>query len=140
MPYKISWYIPQRVLLVEGWGVVDELQLRKQAFEIRTLLNQGISPVHMLVNMAHVVSIVVDETQIYDVTAPMYEDTPLGWRLYFGSRDRTKRDLTSLTSRMFHLRTAWFEHQKDALLFLASVDESLHLLVPDEDDLEIKAE
>ncbi len=140
MPYNISWYIPQRILLVEGCGVIDEPQLRKQAFEIRALLNKGISPVHMLVNMSHVVSIVVDKSRIYDVTAPMYQDTPLGWRLYFGSHDRTKRDLTSLTSRLFHLRTAWFEQQKDALLFLASLDESLHLLAPSEDDLEMKAE
>ncbi|MCL4879826.1 MAG: hypothetical protein KJ064_24425 [Anaerolineae bacterium] len=138
MPYKLSWYIDRRVLLVEGCGVIDEIQLRRQALEIRDWLKDSIPPVHLLVDMSHLVSIVVDETKVQDITAPMYENTPLGWRLYFGSRDRAKRHLTSITSRLFHLRTAWFEHKKDALWFLASLDESLHLLTPSEDEPESK--
>jgi hypothetical protein len=125
MSYQISWLVENRVLLIEGHGEVTLQEMEQQAQDIRRLIAGTKTPIHFVVDLRDLEKVDYDADSAAYIADVLYATISLGWRLLYGNRDITTREMFRTTTRRYGLKTAWVSNQQEALRFLSDVDETL---------------
>jgi hypothetical protein len=127
MPYEISWHLEKRVLMVKLFGVLIE-QESNEVSEINTRhLQEGIAPVHIIVDTNGLEKFPVNLRQNSQYMA--YLSSPsLGWVIVLGlSNNMLARFAVTVISQVVKFRLAQRTTVADALSYLESQDATLKL-------------
>ncbi|MCA0458082.1 MAG: hypothetical protein LCI00_29215 [Chloroflexi bacterium] len=116
MPYKMSWVIPSRVLLIELTHVLPADEIIRLTDECHTCVATGQAPVH----------IIIDATPVHDLkfnfreTAPLsksMENEDIGWWILINSSKMMQFTASVITTLL-----------KKKLKSAYSLDEALNIL------------
>ena len=125
MPYQISWQVEKRVLMVKLFGVLIE-QESNEVGEINTrYLQEGIAPVHIIVDTNDLEKFPVNLRQNAQYMA--YLSSPsLGWVIVLGlSKNMLARFAVTVISQVVHFKLAQRTTVADALSYLQGQDSTL---------------
>jgi hypothetical protein len=125
MPYQISWHVEKRVLMVKLFGVLIE-QESNEVGEINTrYLQEGIAPVHIIVDTNGLEKFPVNLRQNSQFMA--YLSSPaLGWVVVLGlSNNMLARFAVTVISQVVKFKLAQRTTVDDALSYLQSQDSTL---------------
>jgi hypothetical protein len=84
MPFEIGWCVENRVIYERVSGDVDFEATASAANHVSTLLNAGIAPVHLVIEMSELKSFPTNVSKIHTVTQFM-RSPALGWVVVIGS-------------------------------------------------------
>jgi hypothetical protein len=125
MSYEISWYIPQRVLLIRLTGELGLNDVEAMALDIKTMLEQGTAPVHIL----------LDDTlggeppkSLRELKTRMeaVKDTGVGWVVGIGEVNAVAKFLVPLLMKIVRINFVRHSTLEDAVQFLIQRDITLH--------------
>ena len=127
MPYEISWHLEKRVLMVKLFGVLIE-QESNEVSEINTrYLQEGIAPVHIIVDTNSLEKFPVNLRQNSQYMA--YLSSPaLGWVIVLGlSNNMLARFAVTVISQVVKFKLAQRTTVEEAISYLESQDSTLKL-------------
>ena len=84
MPFEIRWCVENRVIYERVTGDVDFESTASAADQVSGLLNAGVAPVHMVIEMTDLKSFPTNVSKIHTVTQFM-RSPALGWVVVIGS-------------------------------------------------------
>jgi hypothetical protein len=134
MPYSFDWVVQGRVVLEKAFGDVTIEELVRFNAEVTTLIaEQGIAPVHVIVDLTNVGKY---PSSLKDIMSTMRQRVPdkVGWMLVV-TQNPIMRFVASIIFQLARLRVRMFQTIQEALDFLKENDDSLP-----PDNLQIKDE
>jgi len=125
MPYTIGWYpgYEDRVVYKVFSGVLTLEELTAGGQELAQLVQQGIDPVHVLVDVHLVKGFPKSATQIKKAAMP-YSNLQLGWILLVGASSVMSM-FTGLVAQLAGTKLRSFSSEEEALAFIAQKDPTL---------------
>ena len=127
MPYRIQWYVEGRVILEEAFGDVTVEELIRFNAEVTTLIvDQGIAPVHVIVDLTKVEKY---PSSLREVLGTMRQKHPekVGWMLVV-TESPIMRFVASTVFQIARLKLRTFATLQQAKGFLAEIDETVALI------------
>ncbi len=123
MPHEISWYQEKRIVLNRLIGSLD-VEAGTQASEATSqFLNEGVAPVHLIVDMTELKSFPTNITKVN--TMNQYLKNPsLGWVVVIGG-NTLSQFLVNVLSQVIRFRVAQRPTLEQAVDFLRAQDPSL---------------
>jgi len=123
MPYQTDWYIEDRVVKIDVTGelTLDQIDAFDADYHYKT--ENGMPPVHMLLNCNRVTRFPMDIGKIYPVLSKR-KHTRAGWILLISGNSACQyvvQNLTNLLKIRFHSCSS----VEEAFVFLTQVDETL---------------
>jgi hypothetical protein len=123
MPYKLTTLVDEHLNLLTSWGIVTVNDL--QAFDQEALAFTRASSkplVHSIFDYTHIEAL----PSLKDLAAVRVGKEPnVGWTVFTGVKNKVLRMLLSLTVQLVGQRVRFFETNREALEFLAGMDETL---------------
>lgn len=123
MPHEISWYQEKRIILNRLIGSLDLETGTKASEATSQFLNEGIAPVHLIVDMTELKSFPTNITKVN--TMNQYLKNPaLGWVIVVGG-NTLSQFLVNVLSQVIRFRVAQRPTLQQAVDFLRAQDQSL---------------
>jgi hypothetical protein len=120
MPYQLSWWVKDRVIVEKFWGDFTDEDVSMWEQEILPMLEQTSSPkVHLLLEIADVHSL-PSIGAIRQMSIPSHPK--IGWVVVYGLRKNYVRALLLFTVLLFNMHYKIVDNQHQALAFLAELD------------------
>jgi SepF-like predicted cell division protein (DUF552 family) len=127
MPYRIQWYVEGRVILEEAFGDVTIEELVRFNAEVTALIvNEGIAPVHVIVDLSKVEKY---PSSLREVLGTMRQKNPekVGWMMIV-TESPVMRFVASTVFQLARLKLRTFATMQQAKMFLAEIDESVAMI------------
>jgi len=127
MPYRIQWYVEHRVILEEAYGNVMIEELIQFNAEVTDLIvDQGIAPVHVIVDLTKVEKY---PPSLREVLGTMRQKSPekVGWMLIV-TENPIMRFVASTVFQIARLKLRTFATMPQAKGFLAEMDETVAMV------------
>src|SRR5258707_15767491 len=123
MPYILSWYLENRILLnrVSGVVAIDDFREVHQ-FNLEQL-KVGTAPIHIIIDTTRVEQFDLSLVEFQQVLGRPTEPT-MGWLVLVGN-DTMARFLAAITTQFLKTQGRMFSTMGEALAFLQAVDLSL---------------
>lgn len=125
MPYQIEWHIDKRVVYERLYGKLTGPELQKASDETSRFLHEGISPVHLIIDMSDVEQLPITVRQATGMTRYL-RDPNLGWLVVIGG-GTIINFMVAVTSQVINYSFARRESIPDAMDFLAKQDKTLEV-------------
>lgn len=128
MPFELSWYIPDRVIYIRTHGETGS-QLELFAQELGNYVQQGIAPVHLILDDTQTISMNMKIKGLQMAFKNSHIDgEKLGWCTGVGDTNTIVKVMTPLFVTMLQIEYKRFDHLTQAIAFLRQVDMTLRIL------------
>ena len=122
MPYKMSWYYPSRIVLVEVIGDVDSSELSALGEELNRFLNEGQSPIHVITDARNLGSF---PTKAQDVRNALKNLEAFGIDIIVGFKNPIAKFLATVMSRLSNFEVRLVDDMEQAENTLRRLDPTL---------------
>lgn len=128
MSFEISWYIPQRIIHIHLLGELDLNAVGAMAKAINHMMQEGVAPVHILLDDAKggrpPISLTQLKSQLEIAKSPL-----MGWIVGVGETDPVAKFLIPLLANIMNVHYSRVATIEDAIDFLVKQDMSLEQYV-----------
>lgn len=128
MPFKVAWYVENRVILTRYTGVITVDDIHLQMNQTKELIHQGTPLIHSIIDLSQIEKWpplnVVNEFRSTDISELR---TKMGWSIIVANNVILKFG-TALFTPIFKLRQRVFSTLDEALAFLQQEDSTLPTL------------
>lgn len=125
MPFKVAWYVENRVILTRYTGVITVDDIHLQMNQTKELIHQGTPLIHSIIDLSQIEKWpplnVVNEFRSTDISELR---TKMGWSIIVANNVILKFG-TALFTPIFKLRQRVFSTLDEALAFLQQEDSTL---------------
>lgn len=125
MPFKVAWYVENRVILTRYTGVITVEDIHLQMSQTKELIHQGTPLIHSIIDLSQIEKWpplnVVNEFRSTDISDLR---TKMGWSIIVANNVILKFG-TALFTPIFKLRQRVFSTVDEALAFLQQEDSTL---------------
>jgi hypothetical protein len=129
MPFSISWYVPDRVILVELSGVLTTTEIQTFTAQSYEMIAAGKPLVHFITDSQQIRKIESIPEALKAVQAsPNHENG--GWYIMVGSINPFVNFASDFVSSIMRSRYRRFDTMQEALDFIKERDESLVSIMP----------
>ena len=133
MAYQLSWMIPNRIILVEVNGVIDEGSVRTFDQTMLTMLDEGDADA-ALIHHIMVFGEIVGRPNLKLLTSVTYPQHPRnGWMITVGNNNPLIRMVNGLAAQILQMRVAGIDTVEEALELLYEMDST----IPRDDDANV---
>ena len=128
MPIEVSWFVPGRVVLARGYGIVTRDENTESDRLVMQYIDRGTPPVHVIIDVTP-----VDDFPMYTAQEEIQKSREflkhqqLGWGILCGTSNPVVRFLVSIVTRISRVNFRMFENYDEALQFLKEHDQSINL-------------
>ena len=124
MPYKISWYQPNRVVLMQVDGLLTTAEVQSLIAEAGTYVAQGTPLVHFLVDTRALQKIesVPEALKVVQGNPP---HPNMGWMLVVGRMNPLVKFFLDFVGLLTRSRYRRFDTMPESLAFLKEIDGSV---------------
>jgi hypothetical protein len=124
MPYTMSWYLPDRILMIEVVGVLTAADTESFAREGNAMVKSGTPLVHMLIDIRQGLKVenIPASLRALQANPPLAD---MGWVLIVGGMNPLISVFTDLAGMVMRIRYRRFETLDEGLAFLKERDVSL---------------
>ena len=127
MPYKLSWYLPKRIILVDCVGTITTDEIRSFAQNGVEMVTSGRPLVHFIVDFRQVQGVESIPQALRTLQQnPPHPDT--GWVLFVGKLNPLLTTFADFAGTVIRVRYRRFGSMEEALAFLKERDTSLALV------------
>ncbi len=105
MPYEVSWYRPNRIIYERVYGELTLNEVQGTVVEIERMLEEGTSPIHLIVDMRELDKVKVPVKEIANVSRSL-RSTKLGWVLLLSTGKPLLDFLASVVSQVTRMQLA----------------------------------
>ncbi|MBI1258327.1 MAG: hypothetical protein GC204_12715 [Chloroflexi bacterium] len=130
MEHQISWIIPQRVILIQLSGVVEEAGFREHDLKVLQMLEAG-DPNAALIHEILLLDKLENSASIRMMMSLSYPKHPrTGWMIAVGVKNPITKMVGNIATQILKVRTREMPTVEEALAFLFDIDSTLPKDVP----------
>ncbi len=129
MPYQLSWYQPDRIVLMELTGLLATTEVQPLITAAGDYVQNGKPLVHFLLDTTQLQKI----ESVPEILKVVQHNPPhpnMGWMLVIGAMNPLVRFFLDFAGMLMRARYRRFDTREQALKFLADMDSSLTLKAP----------
>ena len=123
MPFEITWYEKDRIVNARAVGNLSLEEIDAANRRIIELVNQGLSPVHLFIDVGSVGKVPTNLNQMKK-SMEILNNPKMGWAILIGANP-VARFLASVISQVMKIRFSIVSTMEEALTFLARQDTTL---------------
>lgn len=122
MPVNINWFIPQRVILLEGIGHISTEDIIESAPNGAAMIeSSSYEVVHILFDAENLTSFARDVFGLTRASQHFLGHPRFGWFILYGREDPIVRFTASITTQVFRRSFKIFVTKEEALTFLDEI-------------------
>ena len=127
MPYTISWYLPNRIVMLKVEGLLTTAEIRSLIGDALPFVNEGKPLVHFLVDTQNLQKIesIPEGLKVVQGNPP---HASMGWMLVIGKMNPLIKFFLDFVGLLTKSRYNHFDTLPEALNFLRGIDLSLATL------------
>lgn len=122
MSCEIKWFADHRIIMCTVIGDITIEEVKQANEDIKVLLDQGRSPVHVISNVLELGNFPLNLTQIKNSTDYLYHPA-MGWQVVAGHHNPMIRFIASVASQVAHVNLRMVDTMDEAITFLERVDQ-----------------
>lgn len=125
MAYELSWIEPGRIL---GFKISDhhsDADIAESITEILAYLEQGVKPVHFLVDLRTIKSFPPNVVSVYHGVSPVLQHDKVGWYVVIGNNNTLVNFFVSTVTQIARSNARLVSSHEEAMAVLQRIDPSL---------------
>ncbi len=124
MPFRLDWYVPQRVIVMQVWGDISSAEIGEQDMALGQMLDSGSAPVHIIGDDRQVQRTPHNPGDLWRFVRHIMAHPSLGWIILVGETNPIAGFLTYSFFTGFGFQYRRMQSSEEALAFLQVKDSS----------------